>query len=111
MPQLVRPSQPRVPNPADPAEDYADKWAKDPALEQTFWLWHSAVQADLAKLPSLLESCNLDHRVQSIFRVELTRDELRSMAAISRVESLPASVKAAPALVIPSAPRPWGQGW
>ena len=32
MPGFVRSTRPRVPNPADPAEDYADKWTKNPDL-------------------------------------------------------------------------------
>ncbi len=49
MPQYVKPTRPRVPNPADPAEDYADKWARNPALEENFWLWHTQVKVDLAE--------------------------------------------------------------
>jgi len=37
MTEYVNPTRPRVPNPADPAEDYADKWAQDPTLEDNFW--------------------------------------------------------------------------
>jgi hypothetical protein len=38
MPSFIRAGRPRVPNPADPAEDYADKWTKEPQLEQNFGL-------------------------------------------------------------------------
>lgn len=47
---LVRPKAPRVPNPVNPIEDFADKWA-DPKyrrlnLEQNFWDWLEQAQAD-----------------------------------------------------------------
>ena len=50
MPSLVRPNAPRVPNPADPAEDYADRWRQDPRLERSFWAWHAQAKADVARL-------------------------------------------------------------
>ena len=54
MPEFVRSEKPQVPNPANPAEDYADKWAKDARLEKSFWEWHSALRADMAKLLAFL---------------------------------------------------------
>jgi hypothetical protein len=54
IPTFIRSGRPRIPNPADPAEDYADKWAKDARLEQNSWTWHTQVKADLAVLPDLL---------------------------------------------------------
>jgi hypothetical protein len=106
MPAFVRNSGPRVPNPADPAEDYADKWSKDPRLEQNFWLWHTQVKADLARLPELLRGDRLASGVQSMFRLNLTRDQLRELEpAPHTVRNV---IRAAPAVVITGAPRPWG---
>lgn len=105
MTTFIRPGWPRVPNPADPAEDYADKWRKDPQLEQNFYVWHQAARTDFAKLPSLLTGGNLAAEVRKLYRVELTRDELS--AIIPRSESVPTVVKAAPTLYLPSGPRPW----
>jgi hypothetical protein len=105
MPQYVKPTRPRVPNPADPAEDYADKWAMNPALERNFWLWHSQVKVDIARLPAVLSSRTLDTDIRTMFRVELTHEELRRF----EVREAPA-VRVAPALYIPTAPRPWGDG-
>lgn len=107
MPQFVKPTKPRVPNPANPAEDYADKWAKDSTLETNFWAWHTQVKADIAKLPTFLSGNNLFSDVRRIFRVELTEKELKqfddcAIRPTSRV------VRVAPVLSIPTAPRPWG---
>jgi hypothetical protein len=107
MPQYVKPGRPRVPNPADPAEDYADRWTKDPALESNFWAWHTQAKSDIAKLPAFLSGGNLSLEIRRTFRVELSEEELRQFRANVIRPSMAA--RAAPALSIPSAPRPWGQ--
>jgi hypothetical protein len=48
MGKLVNPTVPRVPNPVNPAEDFADRW-NDPAsrhLETKFWKWMREAQID-----------------------------------------------------------------
>jgi hypothetical protein len=106
MPSFIRAGRPRVPNPADPAEDYADKWTKEPQLEQNFWSWHIQLKADLARLPDLLRGDRLSASVRQMFRLDLTEDQLRqfqpapiSVRSVSRVT---------PAIAITSAPKLWG---
>lgn len=105
MPDFVRPGRPRVPNPADPFEDYADKWSRDARLEANFWAWHAAAKTDVAKLPSVLRHGTLAKDIRAIFRVDMTETEVCEFEP--RPSSAPAVVRAAPALVIPTAPRPW----
>ena len=107
MPDYVNPTRPRVPNPADPAEDYADKWARDPALEENFWQWHTQVKVDLARLPAVLSGSRLASDIRSTFRVELTREEIGRFEPRDRAAT-PVIVRSAPALHISTAPRPWG---
>jgi hypothetical protein len=102
----VNPTRPRVPNPADPAEDYADKWAKDPVLEENFWLWHTQLKIDIAKLPTFLSGRRLASDVHGIFRVELTQDQIKLLEP----QGAPVIVRSAPALYVPTAPRPWSDG-
>ena len=111
MPQYVNPTKPRVPNPADPAEDYADKWAMDPVLEDNFWLWHTQVKIDIARLPAVIAGNRLVSEVRSTFRVELTPEEIGRFKPDDRA-AIPAIVQTAPALHIATAtaPRPWGDG-
>jgi hypothetical protein len=109
MSQYVRPTRPRVPNPADPAEDYADKWAKNPQLESNFWAWHTQAKVDLAGLPMLLSSPNLASEIRAKFGVELTRDELERLQ-LQEASIGPALVVSAPIVRVPNAPRPWGGG-
>ena len=54
MGNFVNPQKPRVPNPVNPAEDFADKWY-DPQyanlhLEQNFNWWLQQAQEDFAKI-------------------------------------------------------------
>lgn len=46
MSALVNPSVPRVPNPVNEQEDFADKWPLDQALEPNFWQWLKQAQED-----------------------------------------------------------------
>lgn len=106
IPSFIRSIRPRIPNPADPAEDYADKWSKDPHLEQNFWEWHTQAKADLARLPELLRGDRLAIGVRKTFRVDLTQEQLREFQpAAPAVRSV---ISAAPSIAIASAPRPWG---
>lgn len=50
MESFVRPSAPRVPNPVNPKEDFADKWELDPVLEPNFWRWLKQAQEDFGCL-------------------------------------------------------------
>ena len=109
MPSFINPEGRRVPNPADPAEDYADKWSRDPRLEKSFYDWHAAVRADIARLPAAVEDGSLKSRAKSAFRIELTEGELRRFSPENRGGTLTAVAKTAPALYIPSASRPWGR--
>jgi hypothetical protein len=106
MPSFIRAGRPRIPNPADPAEDYADKWTKEPQLEQNFWSWHIQVKADLARLPDLLRGDRLSASVRQMFRLDLTQEQLRQF------QSAPISVRSvsgvAPAIAITRAPKLWG---
>lgn len=106
MPGLVRAEKPRVPNPADPSEDYADKWARDPRLESSFWQWHTQLRQDFASLSTLLGGDRLEAGVKRMLAIDLTADELKQLTTSSRG---PAAAKPMPAILISSAPKPWGR--
>jgi hypothetical protein len=106
MPSFIRPTRPRIPNPADPVEDYADKWNQDPRLEQNFNLWHAQVKADCANLPALIRTERMAKGVRDTFQIALSQDQLRELQPEQFSKRL--SAYAAPAVVINSAPRPWG---
>jgi hypothetical protein len=104
MRKFISPVYPRVPNPTAPSEDYADKWSKNPLLEQNFLLWHSQVKQDLARLHTLTRD-GIDREIRGRFDVQLTRDQLSHIS-----NPLPATAAAvAPTVFVPSAPTPWGK--
>jgi hypothetical protein len=105
MPNFVRSTRPRVPNPTDPSEDYADRWATNPVLEDNFWAWHQQVTADLGQLAAAAGQQRLQPTIKTMFDVELTKDEVRTLEPPMTSHRV---VVAAPAVVISSAPRPWG---
>jgi hypothetical protein len=107
MPGFVRTDKPRVPNPANPAEDYADKWSLDPSLERSFWRWHTQVRADLRKLADSVTGETLGDLIAQIFGVVLSEEQLQPFGG-GRTGRAPAIVRS-PVLAIPrSTPRPWG---
>ena len=107
IPQFVRSERPRVPNPANPAEDYADKWVLNPNLERSFWRWHTQIRADLKKLATFVSGESLRDDMVRTFGVVLSEEQLRPFG-VSRPERAPAIVRT-PVLTIPkSVPRPWG---
>lgn len=107
MPHFVRSERPRVPNPANPAEDYADKWSANPALERYFWQWHAQVRADLKRLPGFIAGDTLNEVIKRTFGVTLSEEESRQFAA-GGARSAPAIVLTPAVMIPPSPPRPWG---
>ncbi len=107
MPNFVRADSPRVPNPADPAEDYADKWSRNQRLEKSFRDWYYMVKSDLARLARLLGTSEIRSAIDATFDVSPTRQELRILGA-DGLSSTSVAANLAPAFVIPSAAKPWG---
>lgn len=106
MPNFISSDRPRVPNPADPAEDYADKWSKEPRLEKSFWEWYYTVQSDIARLPELIGGASLLSDTERSFDVTLTQDELREFRPLSKSSTI---IKPASAVSISTAAKPWGK--
>jgi hypothetical protein len=103
MGQYVSREAPRVPNPADPAEDYADRWARNPALERNFWAWHEQVRLDLARLVSEVDANAVEKEVRRLFNVTVSRSALSgALAGAPAIVTTPA-----PFVQIGTAPRPW----
>lgn len=101
MGQHVQASAPRVPNPTHPAEDYADKWRLQPALEDNFWRWVEQVRADVRYFSQQALSPDM---VQKRFAVSLSEEQQRRLTTRAA-----ASAVVVPAATprIESAPRPW----
>ena len=105
MPQFVKPSRPRIENPVNKKEDFADKWASDPNLEINFWTWHAQLTRDVKALLESASGYLLQESVSKAFNVDLNDD----MVGIPRYSVAKPSVIAAPTpLYIPQGPKPWG---
>jgi len=74
MGTLVNPTAPRIPNPINPAEDFADRW-NNPALqhhnlEEKFWGWLQQAQIDFNAIKK-------ERKLESI--IETAREKLGAM--------------------------------
>jgi hypothetical protein len=90
----------------NPAEDFADRWASDIRLEQNFWAWHTQIKADLRNCVELLGSKQLPDKVQKLFDLSLTSEQLNELSKMGAV-SISAAKTAAPLIRVSTAPKPW----
>ena len=102
MPALIRQGKPRIPNPVNPGEDFADKWTANPALEQNFKSWHAQATRDLETLTSL----ETDNEVR---KLEEGRFGFPAAAAAFSAPSIITPSRATPTYVVKDGPRPWGK--
>ena len=82
MGKLVNPTTPRVPNPVNPAEDFADRWT-DPQkaslnLEAKFWKWLRQAQIDFAAVENERKPELIVEAVRNKFGTELNAKDLSS---------------------------------
>lgn len=84
---LVRPVAPRVPNPVNPAEDFADKWAKAEYsrlhLEQNFWRWLGQAKQDLEILQNTRTAKVIVEQVSAAFAVEFSEEVLKRIPGLA----------------------------
>ena len=80
MGNYIRQSIPRVPNPVNPLEDFADKW-HDPKyanlrLEENFWNWLTQARADFALLQRAQDPDLIVRQAEVKFSVKLNPDDV-----------------------------------
>lgn len=101
MPAYIQPNAPRVPNPVNPAEDFADKWRSDSRLEKSFREWHAQVKVDIAALSGEVSAEKLTKLSERCFGLKLGMDRAERLATAG-------AVSAAPSVMMHSTPpRPW----
>jgi len=81
MGSLIRQTKPRVPNPVNPNEDFADRWY-DPAnrhlnLEQNFMNWIEQAKADFLAIGNAPNAELIVEQASERFAVKLNADDLR----------------------------------
>jgi len=87
MGDLVRPSRPRVPNPVDPKEDFADRWYRaDSAhlrLEDNFNFWLLQARKDLQHITSTEDMDFLSELLEEKFSLRVNKSELTKQLGLS----------------------------
>lgn len=106
---LVRANRPRVPNPVNPVEDFADKWYdpehKDLRLEENFWLWLHQAKVDLEVLQSSGDANFIREQALTKYGARLNSD------AVERLGIIAWAVEVPKVHVISEAPaKPWRRG-
>ncbi len=86
MDSYVQPSMPRVPNPVNPNEDFADKWYA-PAyahlnLEGNFRLWLQQARADFQNLEKLASEETIQKFTEEKFGIRIPHDDIAAILAL-----------------------------
>ncbi len=83
MRDYVRESSPRIPNPVNPKEDFADKWGtpegKAHGLERKFWAWLSQIEADLELVTESSDRAFVSEQASTKFGISLEHETLASI--------------------------------
>jgi len=92
MRSCVRDTVPRVLNPVNPAEDFADKW-HDPGfrhlqLEENFWLWLEQAQQDFRIVADARDITYLEEQVSTKFATTLNADRLNEQLGLSSINAV-----------------------
>lgn len=105
MGNYVRPSQPRVPNPVNPVEDFADKWHlpayKHLNLEEKFWRWLEQAQLDFAQMAGARDAHFIGELVEAKLAAKVNIDLLATKFGAAAVVTAPKSY------TIAETPKPW----
>lgn len=101
VPGLVDRASPRILNPVNPGENFADKWQEKPELADAFWEWFEELRRDLDRLGQDLSTDDLQRHIEKRFSVAMRRDRLAGVVGVAT----------APAVATSRAERrtePWG---
>jgi hypothetical protein len=81
MPEMLNSSEPRVPNPVNPEEDFADKWGmekcSDLRLEDNFHIWVRQAQSDFQSITKSLDPVMLNESFNNKFAVNLGHETIK----------------------------------
>jgi hypothetical protein len=84
---LVNPTKPRVPNPVDPEEDFADRWYRQDCLhlrlEKNFNDWLLQARTDFQHITSTTDTEFLCEQIEEKFSLRVNESELKKQLGIS----------------------------
>jgi hypothetical protein len=92
-----------------PKEDFADKWQKNPRLEENFWAWHTQAQADLTALAHRVDETRMRRLVKEKFAVDISQERARTIVGAAVVAGGVVSSLAPAVLTIKEPPKPWAK--
>lgn len=102
---------PRVPNPVNPAEDFADRWSMPECrylnLEQNFRNWLYQAQIDLSHITSTSDTAFIVEQAQLKFALYINAGKLEKSLGISNASMAIVSSKQH---IISDPPKPWTKG-
>lgn len=105
MPRFIKVHEPRIENPVNPKEDFADKWSSDPNYEISFYEWHSQLVSDIRTISTSSDPDLIQESVDKGLQVNV---DVKSFDQSPHVTK-PRTVTTATPLVITSGPKPWGK--
>ncbi len=81
MDDLVNPTRPRVPNPVDPEEDFADRWYREDCkhlrLKENFNDWLLQARTDFQYITSTTDTEFLREQIEEKFSLQVNESELK----------------------------------
>lgn len=105
----VREQQPRVPNPVNPSEDFADKWYdaeyRHLKLEDNFWNWLKQAKIDFSLLADSRDPAFITEQARIKFGVALNERGLAKRLGVAGVPSVIAMPKVTTIRDTPA--KPW----
>ena len=112
MGTFVNSSYPRVPNPVDPAEDFADKWSKpkykELNLEQNFWNWLRQARSDFELLLESDDASFITEQAGQKFSLRMDSAELSKSLGLGLASSIAIITPKEHTISQPA--KPWRKG-
>ncbi len=111
MGNYVRKTNPRVPNPVNPVEDFADKWY-DPKyehlhLERKFWQWLQQAQSDFRIIGESRDADFIAEQARAKFASALDARRLRNRLGLGAATIITAPKSHA---IVEAPAKPWMRG-
>jgi hypothetical protein len=107
---LVNPARPRVPNPVDPEEDFADRWYRQDCLhlrlEEHFNAWILQARTDFQHITSTTDTEFLREQIEEKFSLRVNESELKKQLGIS-VASVNIITPKTHTIDRQDSPKPW----
>jgi hypothetical protein len=108
MAVFVNETVPRIPNPVNPAEDFADKWADSAyrhlRLEESFWRWLQQAQSDFGAFESAGDLRSLTEHINKSIGTRFSLNDLGAKLGIVTTGGLLRSAEAPAGLGFPNKP-------